>query len=160
MLEKDRRKLPISGVGINYEPFNDYRCTDNVELAEKSLIGYKLCSNNQPKMKFYKCNGVVIWYNKISPNQLMPKKCDSNLTIGEYISSCLESPPFFAQCLDKFHFIALEKKCAYYNENEIDFRQLQKVLYRIINSVANYEKYLDKYQYIQYREQRLPPWLQ
>ena len=160
MLEHDKRKLPIYAIGIDFEPFCDLRCTNTDLLAKKSLQGHKLCPDNNTIISFYKCNGVVIWYNRKRPKRLITKICDSNFTIGKYIAKCFGNPPLSALCLDRFHFIALEKKDTYYNVEDIDYKELQAVLYRIINSVANFYMYQKKYEYIQYMEQRLPPWLQ
>lgn len=159
-LESKEKSSPVLAFGQDFEPCYDMRCANNDLLAKKSLHGYKLCPENKPMINFFKCNGVVIWYNKKRNEQLIPKICDSNLTIGKYISHCIGNPPLSAPCIDVFHFIALKKKDTYYNAAEIDYVELQTELYRIIRSVGNYDVYKEKYEYLQYMEPWRPPWYQ
>jgi len=91
--QSKEKVMPVFGFGQDFEPCYDSRCTNIDLLAKKSLRGYKLCAQNKPIVSFFKCNGVVIWYNKKRPEQLIHQICDSNLTIGKYISHCLGTPP-------------------------------------------------------------------
>jgi hypothetical protein len=156
LLALPEKDLPISGFGINFLPFWDLFCTDNDLLGSKSLRGYKWYSDGTI-INFAKCNGVVIRVHDKYPKRPIPTICDGNLTIGKFISSCFRNSPHSAQCLDRFHFIALCERRKHYEKSDLDFDHLEKLLLGITISAKNLTKY-QQYEYLQDMESR-PPWL-